>query len=157
MTISTIEAQARRGFPFKQLIGDPLWQRLVGRIVKDHSHQGIDEELAQRIINEALAFLNLCAIQNETAYGPSELVDIGWHTFILYTKEYAAFCDRVAGRFLHHNPNDEQGQLSAHSVLYETVAALREIGPVDEMLWADAANCNNHDCIEPGCDPTCSN
>ena len=157
MAITTIEVQTSRSFPFKDLVGDSLWQRLVNRIVSDYSYRGMDEELAQRIMNEALAFLNLCARKTDTAYGPSELVDIGWHTFILYTKEYAAFCDRTAGRFLHHHPNDVPGERSEHGVLRRTVAALRELGPVDETLWAQAANCSDHDCIDPGCDPTCSN
>jgi hypothetical protein len=35
---------------------------------------------------------------------PSEAADVLWHEFILYTKEYQAFCDRAFGRFLHHTP-----------------------------------------------------
>lgn len=154
MSTAMIEVQASRSLPFKNLVGDSLWQRLVNRIVSDYDYRGMDEELAQRIMHEALAFLNLCAQKTGVAYGPSELVDIGWHTFILYTKEYAAFCDRTAGRFLHHHPNDVPGERSEHGVLRRTVAALRELGPVDETLWAQAANCSDHDCIDPGCDPT---
>lgn len=32
-------------------------------------------------------------------------VDDMWHEFILFTKDYAAFCDRYFGTFLHHLPN----------------------------------------------------
>jgi len=35
---------------------------------------------------------------------PSQVVDDLWHEFILYTKNYQAFCRRAFGRFLHHTP-----------------------------------------------------
>ena len=35
---------------------------------------------------------------------PSEVVDELWHEFILYTRDYHAFCSKAFGRFLHHTP-----------------------------------------------------
>jgi len=35
---------------------------------------------------------------------PSQIADELWHEFILYTKNYQAFCNRAFGRFLHHTP-----------------------------------------------------
>src|SRR6187402_1586997 len=35
---------------------------------------------------------------------PSKAVDAAWHEFIVLTKEYAAFCDKAFGRYLHHTP-----------------------------------------------------
>jgi hypothetical protein len=35
---------------------------------------------------------------------PSQVADDLWHEFILYTRNYQAFCDRAFGRFLHHTP-----------------------------------------------------
>ncbi|MDG5978301.1 hypothetical protein H010_23830 [Hydrogenophaga taeniospiralis CCUG 15921] len=35
---------------------------------------------------------------------PSQVVDDLWHEFILYTKNYDAFCRQAFGRFLHHTP-----------------------------------------------------
>ena len=35
---------------------------------------------------------------------PSIAVDGAWHEFILFTRDYAQFCDRGLGRFLHHTP-----------------------------------------------------
>jgi hypothetical protein len=44
---------------------------------------------------------------------PSQGVDDLWHEFILYTKDYDAFCRQAFGRFLHHTPasalSEEQG------------------------------------------------
>ena len=35
---------------------------------------------------------------------PSQVADDLWHEFILYTREYSAFCRRAFGDFLHHTP-----------------------------------------------------
>ena len=35
---------------------------------------------------------------------PSQVADELWHEFILYTREYDAFCRRAFGGFLHHTP-----------------------------------------------------
>jgi hypothetical protein len=35
---------------------------------------------------------------------PSQVVDVAWHEFILFTKAYEAFSKKAIGRFLHHTP-----------------------------------------------------
>lgn len=35
-------------------------------------------------------------------------MDMMWHTFLLFTQEYAEFCQRYFGRFLHHSPITEK-------------------------------------------------
>lgn len=35
---------------------------------------------------------------------PSQAVDDAWHEFILFTRQYDAFCHKAFGRFLHHTP-----------------------------------------------------
>ncbi|MBI2148420.1 hypothetical protein HYU23_01975 [Candidatus Woesearchaeota archaeon] len=35
----------------------------------------------------------------------SKKVDAVWHQFILFTKEYALFCKKFLGKYLHHSPN----------------------------------------------------
>ncbi len=35
---------------------------------------------------------------------PSQVVDVAWHEFILFTKQYQFFCSKALTRFLHHIP-----------------------------------------------------
>jgi len=35
---------------------------------------------------------------------PSQITDELWHEFILFTKNYDAFCQKAFGKFLHHTP-----------------------------------------------------
>ncbi|WP_405667998.1 glycine-rich domain-containing protein [Streptomyces sp. NBC_00055] len=124
------------------LVPEELFGRLVARIVKDEK---IEKPLAERIMTDALGFLAACGANPGAPLGPSELVDIGWHTFILYTQEYAAFCQRVAGRFIHHAPADEPG------VTYEpkrdtrlrAIDAMVALGyEPDRALWGHGAKCS---------------
>ncbi|MEV8639437.1 hypothetical protein AB0395_48090, partial [Streptosporangium sp. NPDC051023] len=79
----------------RTLIDTGLFDRLTTRIRVDHPEHA---DLAEPIMEQALAFLAACAANPGVGLGPSELVDIGWHTFLMYTADYAAFCQRTAGR-----------------------------------------------------------
>jgi hypothetical protein len=37
----------------------------------------------------------------------TKLVDEMWHTFILFSKDYSAFCDRYFGAYVHHIPTPQ--------------------------------------------------
>lgn len=36
---------------------------------------------------------------------PSKALDKFWHNFILFTKDYHAFCDQYVGSYIHHSPH----------------------------------------------------
>lgn len=81
-------------------------ERLVARIAKEND---FTVELANSVVNEALVYMAASAA-SDAPIGPSALVDIGWHAFILYTREYAEYCDNAYGKFLHHSPSDRKGE-----------------------------------------------
>jgi hypothetical protein len=94
---------------------------------------------------ETLAFLQACAVNPGAGLGPSPAVDIGWHTFILHTKEYGEFCNRIAGRMIHHNPTDDtHEQVGKDGTIVDTLTAMHAASiPVDEELWqARAVDCS---------------
>lgn len=39
-------------------------------------------------------------------------IDDMWHTFLLFTKEYAEFCHHYFGTFIHHHPTHDEEKLS---------------------------------------------
>ncbi len=133
------------------LVDDHLFALLDARIRVEHPE--LPPGMPGRIMDQALAFLATCAVTTEPI-GPSEAVDIGWHTFILYTPQYAAFCQKIAGRFIHHVPDDEP-DLGPDAVvspepasLKTTVGAIRAAGyRLDLDLWpgigvADCTQCH---------------
>jgi len=152
LELPKVEGQAAPLLANKDLVSDELWSRLTNRIVKDE--EGMTLALAERIMDQALGFLRLCAQKEANeSYSPSALVDIGWHTFILYTREYAAFCDRVAGRFIHHSPTDEEGKDYGTGHVAKTAAAMKVRGiSVDEQLWASSDSPCSNNCSDGNCD-----
>jgi hypothetical protein len=121
------------GLQHKGLIDEDLWTRMTKRIMRD---ENVEMSLAQRIMDQALGFLYLCAIDPGHSYSPTPMVDIGWHTFILYTKPYMDFCERVAGHYIHHAPSDEEGVDYGTGNAARTVEAMKRHSLfVDEMLW----------------------
>ena len=151
MTVTIPEAPVSVELTNKSFIDDQLWERLVSRIVRDEAN--MTQELAERIMDQALGFLRLCGATPNGGYSPSPLVDIGWHTFILYTKPYADFCRDLAGHFIHHNPFDELGVNYGTGQVTRTVTAMKAMGlTVDESLWANL----DRDCADNECGAECS-
>lgn len=136
----------------RSLISAELFGRLSRRLVIEEK---LNRELADRIVDQALAFLSACATNTGDPLAPSELVDLGWHTFLLHTKDYAAFCDRIAGRFLHHVPSDEDDPAAhgeaAAATRARTVSAIETAGFIlDNDLWPRAASLDCTGCHQ-GC------
>ena len=67
-----------------------------GDVVADHRRE-LDRFLA----------LSGAALAEGRVYGMMGAIDELWHTFVIFTREYARFCDEVCGRFLHHVPEVE--------------------------------------------------
>jgi hypothetical protein len=157
----TAPTTAPRLIDGRTLLSAPLADRLVARITAEHPE--LPADMPARILDQALAFLGTCATATEPI-GPSDLVDIGWHTFILYTDEYAAFCDQIAGRFIHHVPDDgtpgdewPTAPQADRVTLATTVAAMRQAGyRIDAELWSmtAAADCSSK-CTQ--CHAGCTN
>ncbi|MDQ3786428.1 MAG: hypothetical protein M3422_04195 [Actinomycetota bacterium] len=113
-----------------------MFDRLVRRVLVDDQ---LDHDLAGRVVDQALAFLAASARNSSAPLAPSTLVDLGWHAFLLHTREYAAFCHSLAGRFLHHVPTEGASSADAHETLRRTVAAIESAGfTVDVALWTHA-------------------
>ncbi|KAF4410305.1 hypothetical protein GCU69_04520 [Streptomyces lycii] len=127
----------------RSLLPDEFFARLVDRIAEK---EGTDRLFAERVMEQALGFLAACAKNvSGRPLSPSPVVDIGWHTFLLHTRQYAEFCDKVAGRFIHHEPYEATGARhdDPQEVRLRTQAAMEAAGyVVDHELWSGAAACD---------------
>jgi hypothetical protein len=75
---------------------------VIERCKKDH---GYDDEDMAIIEREFKRYLILVAHKKGEGTGMfSKHVDNLWHSFILFTHEYAEFGQKYAGRFIHHAP-----------------------------------------------------
>ncbi|MFJ8361461.1 glycine-rich domain-containing protein [Streptomyces sp. NPDC093984] len=125
------------------LVEPEVTDRLARRITADHPD--IDEATARRIVGQTAAFLAASGRKPGAFLAPSKLVDIGWHTFILHTTDYADFCQRVVGHFVHHVPTDEGDEPpGGHTdTRKRTLSAIRTAGfTIDLELWRTSADCS---------------
>lgn len=119
-----------------------VWDREVLLITRAHA---TGRDLAERIFGQAVAYLVTSAERPEARIGPSQAVDLGVHSFVLDSINYMAFCDRHAGRYIHHVPHLPGEDTQEPPALRGTVEAIRASGfEIDTELWTvkDAADCS---------------
>ncbi len=67
--------------------------------------------LTERDINKVITglrkyFIYCSKAKRRMVSMPSQAVDIAWHEFILFTRNYESFCKQAIGHFLHHTPTE---------------------------------------------------
>lgn len=110
------------------------------------------DDYCRRGVDQMVGFLAACGVASEPL-GPSQIVDKFWHAFVLRTVPYAAFCDRVAGRFIDHVPDDDEREDydqavkadHGNAIRVRTIEAITSAGyEVDPEFWPELnSNCNS--------------
>jgi hypothetical protein len=152
MAVATHEVLANQTAPQasvlvnKNLISEQTWEKLIGYIVKDND---LDRSLAERILDQALGFLMVVSLNPGRTFCPSKMVDIGWHAFLMHTRDYIAFCNKVNGQYIHHEPTAVEIVVPQTGGVIETVRAMKANSiVVDEELWTSRGDCDG----DGGCD-----
>lgn len=116
-------------------LDDGLHERISARLSRDD---------AGAIVDETLLYLWVVANYPGESLPPSTLVDDGWHAFLLYTREYEAYCLDEYGFKIHHCPGDAATAITGTAA--GTAAFMRRHGiPYNAELWpdGDATPCIN--------------
>jgi hypothetical protein len=93
------------GAMLAELSIDQLWERWSNALVKERR---ITRSYAEHCLSEALRFLHERRQLADTPPGP--VADVGWHLMLHHdTRAYAAVCNALAGRYVHHLPSDIAG------------------------------------------------
>lgn len=125
----------------RTLVDPEFFDRLARRVATEHD--GVSREFAERIADQTLAFVGAAAVNDGPPLRPGRLVNLGWHEFLLFTREYDEVC-RSLGRFVHHVPDAPAGlvrAVGAADELARTAAAIDAAGyVVDPDLWAPSAD-----------------
>ena len=100
---SMITGEFRRVL-ISKLVSDLFEQR---QKTTEGERSAIKDEV-KRLIHEYLVFLWLRKLYPKQIMPASKPVDIVWHQHIIFTREYAQFCQRELGSFLHHTPNSSE-------------------------------------------------
>ena len=84
-----------REYPFPKTIPD--------KVLKHYPH--LSKEQVDRVMYGLREYFAICNTAGRRMVSmPSQVVDVAWHEFILFTRSYEEFCRQGLGRFLHHTP-----------------------------------------------------
>jgi hypothetical protein len=101
-----------------------LTDRLEKLVARDTSW---NKEKTEHAVDKYFEFLKKCRDNPDTIIEPTELVDKVWHTAILDTRNYVAFCNDYFGYYLHHTPYEE-----VKSPYYLACGGNCAVGPGDD-------------------------
>lgn len=131
----------------------PQTKPIALNAVMSYAHPGLVARLEQKLsltkedaallFEDTKRFLFMCATNPGRRIAPPEMVDEGWHNFILFTRDYAQFCRRYLGRFIHHAPqsmfNPAKKKQSRKEVLESThTLILNTFGKLPSKFWRGA-------------------
>ncbi|GHB40535.1 hypothetical protein GCM10010347_07700 [Streptomyces cirratus] len=132
----------RRG---RDLVSPELFEKVSEFCSEEYGHE---LSAARRIVDQALAFLKVMGDTRAFDMSPSDAVDPGWHSFVLHTQAYAAWCDEQFGFFLGHEP---KATVRTRPLIGSVVDRVKEAGfYVDDRLWGAAKECNPPACCGDG-------
>ncbi|MFM9946516.1 MAG: hypothetical protein ACKV1O_01130 [Saprospiraceae bacterium] len=75
-------------------------------IVRYSKELGVSISTSKKHNKVLVEFLDLASKSEHSCY-PDKTIDNAWHNFILFTKDYYAFCQRKYNKLIHHNPIDK--------------------------------------------------
>jgi hypothetical protein len=93
--------------------------------------------------NQQLILAGECQNHCVAIYTPMSAIDDLWHTFLLFTRDYAEFSQEYLGYFLHHAPNVDEMPITDDPVRLQQFLELvyDELGEDTFVRWFS-------DCLE---------
>jgi hypothetical protein len=77
------------------------WAPIAARLV---TKGAVPPDRIDEVLTELQRFLQLAAVHGSDVNVHSPLVDAAWHELILFTADYARYCETTFGRYIHHRP-----------------------------------------------------
>jgi len=123
---------------------------VIRRYCKEHH---ATREEGEEVFREMLKWLYLCSRSLgdgvPCAITPEiEKIDWMWHTFLLFTMDYADFCERYPGFFIHHVPTEDEEVENAAEMDEDVVRAEleRRYGFIYDVLGDETLNAWYDEC-----------
>jgi hypothetical protein len=121
---------------------------LVEKLLKDRVVDVAEQGSA--LFTEVKRYLVLNQVDRTKAWKMYSLrVDEAWHQFVLFTVEYAAFCNKYFGHYVHHAPSNAPdpgfGHRAPEATFAEFADRYREIFGVElPDVWDDSTSVTPH-------------
>lgn len=111
--VGTTRTRRSRKTPSLQRVLSYRNRDVVDRFTQNYA---VSFREASDIFTETKKWLWLNAVNDKTPIrlsidDPLLVIDEMWHTFLVFTRAYATFCDEYLGVFIHHNPTTKRGRI----------------------------------------------
>jgi hypothetical protein len=101
-----------------QVIDDLDLSNVRRKVAEDRRAQGLSVD--EKYLDEGLLALRqyyaIAVLDSLNMHAVSDAVDPFWHAHILHTEEYIAFCNKLVGGYMHHDPLDHQKRSAVAAV-----------------------------------------
>ncbi|MEM5548941.1 hypothetical protein [Pseudoalteromonas fuliginea] len=111
-------------------------------IVRFSELYGVDLSESEQIFEDMKLWLVLAKVAKiENSNKPFVIdnallvIDEMWHNFILFTKDYSAFCDNYFGHYLHHNPTSVEENNRQKEVFSNMSIEERQSYMMEKLRW----------------------
>ncbi len=89
----------------KNYLNNAQFDQVLKKVAQHYPH--LSREQLDLVMDGLRIYFQACQRFGPKAVAmPSQIVDVAWHEFILFTKDYATFCNKAFGYFLHHTPSE---------------------------------------------------
>lgn len=90
----------------EKFISEYRYPKRIREKIKQH-YPHLNDAQVNRVMRGLKEYFVICLMAGDRMVAmPSQVVDIAWHEFILFTRDYNEFCKKALGRFLHHTPTE---------------------------------------------------
>lgn len=96
---------------------------------------GVAPHLVGQAVEEFRKYMALIALGHTEVGMTSPEVDEIWHNFILFTREYGEFCEKVCGRIIHHRPNTSRRPTLPDGSIKEFASAYAKFFGEPPPIW----------------------
>ena len=111
---------------------------LIEKLIKERIVDAADE--GEALFTEVKKYLVLTRMDRHVSWQMySTRVDDVWHQFVLFTREYAMFCDQHLGGFAHHRPSNAPESVSNQDLEPSTFKGFR--GRYREVFGQELPDC----------------
>jgi len=141
------------------------------KVYDKYPHLSEDDILL--VIKGLREYFHICNIAGKQIVSmPSQVVDVAWHEFILFTEQYSFFCKKAMGRFLHHTPAEAMKKptlaqvgikrawrisCQRKGIDHKAATTLPILFSIDAMLKIDDGFKYSLDCTKQGAQHYCAN
>lgn len=126
-----------------------LWSWNLERVTeRSRSRMGWSVDFAALVEREYRRFMALGVIATGKTLGMRGPVDELWHEHILFTRDYASFCNSIAGKFIHHEPAEDGAPKGVSSYQLTLLLLEQHFGTAPREIWPAVGNasCGGDNC-----------